>query len=288
MFLIHNLPTLKEPMILFEHIPKTAGSTLNWILSQNYTNRFFINQNLNPLDSLAGLAESPINPDQVELIHGHAAYLFDKYPNTKRITMLREPVSQMLSQFAFIREQSNHVSHQDVKNMTQIRDYIEYAKEKKHTNLQTRILAQSNSWITNEPDSFDLEPKGQEAMLSKALERMASFDFVLLTEEFDASVLLLAHQLSWRKTPYYYRLNPTKKSIKKSTLSEDELELIKETQAIDIKLHQAAVQRFNNDKLNYLNQFDIDQFKLRNDQKQAFGFLGMRLKYKLKHLLLGK
>jgi hypothetical protein len=69
-----------------------------------------------------------------------------------------------------------------------------------------------------------------------------------LTSSFDASLVLFAHHLGWRLTPFYSRLNSSKWNPL-DVLALDERRAIEYANAQDIKVYKFYQQRFQDDQV---------------------------------------
>ena len=89
--------------LIFLHIPKTAGSTLNFILDAHYTpeNSFATSQTwLHPEGSLDGFEMlTETERARIELLNGHMGLGLHRHlPQPARyLTVLRDPVERVLS-----------------------------------------------------------------------------------------------------------------------------------------------------------------------------------------------
>lgn len=226
--------------ILFEHIPKTAGSTFNFILSQYYPNAFHL-KGEDPMESIAEF-KSLVEADQKEfdLVHGHCALEVESFlKNPLRITFLRDPVDQFISQLYFIKKEELHVYHEEVSRLDSIEDYIHYAKANFQDNLQCRLLGRDQSWIESKNDAVDMDQ-----LFSVALDQLKQFDLVLLTEYFDESLLLARQKLAWKKWPYYFRINKTANKPSREAIDHAVIRRIEALQKYDRMLYEYARQRF--------------------------------------------
>jgi hypothetical protein len=91
-----------EKTIIFNHIPRTGGTTLRVILNRVYgeTNVFFINSRNIPasLDEYNKLSQQ--EQARFKVISGHGALHFHPRQGNKfTITVLREPISLFISQY---------------------------------------------------------------------------------------------------------------------------------------------------------------------------------------------
>jgi hypothetical protein len=119
-----------QPLI-FMHIPKCGGTTLTSILTEAVPeDRRFSVDGRNIAGSrkeLAGLSET--ERERIELLLGHLCYGWHELLAPRRaryFTIVREPVSRVVSHFDFVRSHENHYLHSAVVSgkMT-VADYVE-------------------------------------------------------------------------------------------------------------------------------------------------------------------
>ena len=104
--------------ILFDHLPKCGGSSLNTYLAAHYPMRktFSIN-GLNPNASVEQFKRLPqARRHGYDLINGHLAnaLLNCVHPDCLKITMLREPVDRIISHYYYVRRTPTHYLHETV------------------------------------------------------------------------------------------------------------------------------------------------------------------------------
>lgn len=235
----------KLELLIYLHIPKTAGSTLNAILESHYTagESYATSQTwLHPDGSYDGFhALSAAEKRRLRLLTGHMGFGFHRYLPQKAhyITVLRDPVERVLSHYSFERHlpvapvyEALNSGEMDLKGY--VRFYAEVAEM---DNLQTRIV--SGNW----------QKRGEgpctPAMLATAQENLRRhFLAVGLTERFDEFYLLLKRRLGWSHT-FYLTHNPTRQRLRQESLSADELEVIRAHNRYDHELYSYAQELFD-------------------------------------------
>jgi Sulfotransferase family len=217
-----------EPLVVFVHIPKTAGTTLGRILMRHYGRehvRRVANGARDPAACRADIAEIVRAADpRIRAIRGHipmdaCAPLGD---DATYVTMLRDPVERSLSQYF-------HLFAKRPRDLP-LERYV--AEGHLVDNRQVRMLAGAHP------------PPGAttEAMLDAALENLERFAVVGLSERFDESVALVGEALGIDDTSYEpARVNeqrPPREAVSPAALA-----LVEERNALDRRLYEHAAAR---------------------------------------------
>lgn len=151
--------------------------------------------------------------------------------------MLRHPVNRVSSLYHFILEREDHHSHQEiVKNNHSLKDFVESGFNKLTDNGQLRLLSNKTNVRDGTLNDYDL------AFAKANLEKY--FTVVGLTEQFDATILLLQTQYSW-KWPYYRRVNITKIKPNRAEITMVTVDAIMKSNVLDMQLYEWAEERFN-------------------------------------------
>ena len=191
------------PTLIFLHILKTGGTTLNVILENYFPHKrsfatFPTRQH--PEGSLAAFrALSDQQKAQIDLLNGHMGFgLHEELPRTAvYITLLRDPVERVISRYNQMRHNPQSHLHQEiVTNNMSVKDFVRwFAAEHYMDNLQTRMIA--GNW-----DERGFGPCTDE-MLATAKQNLQSHFIVAgLTERFDETYLLLKRHFGWPYVPY--------------------------------------------------------------------------------------
>ena len=224
---------MKRP-VLFEHIPKTAGSTVNNILHRHY-HRVFAVESLRSLQSIEGFQRRPEGQRaRLQLVRGHGASLLrDTLDNPYVFTFLRHPMERMLSQYNYIRSRSDHRSS-EVSRRLSFDDYLDHAIEHGEDNLQTRFLS---SLLTDALKQ--LATPVERSHLREATRQLASFDRVFFADSFDVALLHLKSDLGWKEWPCYVRQNVSS-GMSMEDLNVNTREKLVYTERFDMELYQWA------------------------------------------------
>ncbi len=248
----------------FLHIPKTAGTSLRSVVEEQ-----FPKDQVAPFSYMHELADV-VKRDKNELINyslfaGHLGHtLISLLPQSPRvITMIREPVSRTISRFKNlmrnrVRKSVGHERFLDPE--ATIDDFLSFPPTRRLiTNFQVRNLALDFDLtkMYYDDDGQEILPKqakllsytktamSDDELLTKAKQRLASFDFVGVTDRFADSMKLLLGTFGWKTTMDVPHLNalpdPT---LSEQTLSRDTMDKIKAYTELDAELYRFATELF--------------------------------------------
>lgn len=227
-----------EETVIFLHIPKTGGTTLQHILQRCYPRdqiRTFKDANrCNEIEKFKIL--SPEKRETYRLIQGHLAFGFHRNlpgPSTY-ITFLREPIDRALSFYFYAKSQPDHYLYAALNDgqralKTLLRQHTAMTHE--FFNLQTSMIA-GDEWA-------DAARPADHTALERAKQNLRNNFVVGLTEEFDASLQLMSQRFGW-DVKSYDRKNVTRRKPRVDSVDDETRVLLKQANALDIELHQFA------------------------------------------------
>jgi hypothetical protein len=239
--------------LIFLHIYKAAGTTLRKIIEHNYDPSAVYIVDIAERKSFSRFKElAPPERKRFAVMQGHVKFgLHELIPRPATyLTMLRDPVDRVLSDYYFILRATIHPLYEQVtlENMT-LRDYIRSKKSLSVDNGQVRVLC-------GEPDVA--YGNCSRAMLEEAKYNLENhFSFVGLAERFDESVVMMKRTFGW-KMPLYVRHNVTRDRPRKEHIPEDILRLIEEGNALDIELYRFASDLFGKSLAGQSNSFKAE------------------------------
>ena len=232
--------------LIFIHIPKSAGNSLREILRRQYGYRysFKVQSDERTKASVDKLRQLPEDRKyRIRLISGHMPFGLHRWlpqPATY-ITILRNPIERVASEYYYIRRKPIHPDHSElVENNLSLKEfYIDRMVERNTTNLQTR-------WVSGCADFDSVVPPYEELpanALDLAKQNLEKYFVVCgLTERFDESLLLMQKVLGWGNV-YYVKRNVTRRRPQRDELSSSTLRLIEKYEEKDLELFEYAAKR---------------------------------------------
>lgn len=237
-------PAEPAETIIFQHIPKTAGSTFHSILNRRYDeaeirNVFCSDYSDRDVVELRSLPEEQLR--SIRVLKGHMPFGLHRHlPQEARyVTVLREPVARAISQYKYIRRNpGNHLHDQVVGNDLSLGEFVASGISQGMDNGQVRWLAgQVHEWAFGEVTEEELETAKRHVRDHYAL--------VGLTERFDETVLLLADVLGWSGLPLYVRRNVSEDRRDRYDFSEEDVAAVREHHRLDLELYDFACEIFD-------------------------------------------
>jgi hypothetical protein len=219
-----------NPLVIFMHLPKTAGSTLSRIMGRQYPAAGV----LRLYDSGTGVELGSLSKDRLDALRvvvGHfcfGAHQFVSRP-CAYVTVLREPVDRVISHYYFVRSEPTHYLFEAAQQLS-LGEYVRHCNLAEPNNDQTRLLC--GEYEGSIPASCD------QAMLELAQRHLRDhFAGVGLTEEFDRTLVLMKRILGWGY-PFYVRQNVGRQRPPREALDRDTLRIIQEYNRLDGELYR--------------------------------------------------
>lgn len=226
-----------ETTVIFPHIPKTAGTTLLNILDRHYPAPHIYSLGLDAHAAVNAFKTLPAaERRQIRLLRGHMPFgLHADLPQPSTyITVLRDPIERVVSEYYFILRTPQHYLHDMVaKNNMSLKALLESEMALMMNDGQTRLL----SGVWGKAAFGDCSP----ADLELARQHLSQyFSVVGLTERFDETLLLLKRTLGWRQDIFYRPQNVADNHSDRQALDAGTLALVAEVNQQDLALYAHA------------------------------------------------
>jgi len=181
--------------LIFLHIPKTAGTTLNRIIEWQYSP--FAIFTMDPHRIRATAERFQRLPEarrrHLQVVRGHLFYGIHEFlpQDATYITMLREPVARLLSSYYFVLRRPLNPLHRKFKREgLGVEDCVRLFPDRNNT--QCRFIAGVKDMAI-----------ADERLLDMAKENLIkSFSVVGICERFEESLILISEKFGWVLSPY--------------------------------------------------------------------------------------
>lgn len=211
----------QQPLLLYMHIPKTAGTSLYSNISNNLINSnymFYWQKNIDPYIK-----------DHSLFIGGHFDANFHKrfaHRHTQYMTIIRDPIERITSLFYYVRQLKSH-PYYNLFNSTSLKKLFSDNKIKKQINFNV-----INNWqirVLNNHREDDLY------LAIEELEK--NFTIIGTTDRFDETLKLVQGQLPIHESIHSKSVNVTKD---KPPISKEVIQLIHEYNKKEFALYYYA------------------------------------------------
>lgn len=259
---------LSSYTLVFIHMPKAAGSTLQRIIDRQYRGQktFDIDGNGIPriqasIDRLRSLSEA----ERAELlcVKGHVPFGIGQWLRSpvRYISMLREPVARAISDYNFAASNPAHNLHKEVNDKSMsLLQYVEMRARSGLANLYTRMLGGCVNW-----ENLALSDALSQTALESAKENVRKCAAVGITERFDESILLFKKKLGWSSCNYVCENVTPSKRVSRQEVNSHVEETIKEYYRLDIELYQYCREIFDETIQKAGHDFEVDLAAFRKE-----------------------
>lgn len=226
--------------LIFVHIPKTAGSTINSIFDRQYKGApIFTTDASNIHTSINKFREFPASQRRAfRMIRGHMGFGVHEFlsgPCTY-FTMLRNPIDRVISHYSYVLRTPDDPYHDAAKYLG-LQEYNCYVQD----NWQTRYLSGF--------EPVGLGHFGEEECTTAVLENakrnlVQYFDLVGIVERFDETVTLLRRKFAWT-LPFYIKRNVTRTRLPKEKYPVQTIAVIEKYNKFDMELYNFGLDLFD-------------------------------------------
>lgn len=247
----------KFPFVIFLHIQKTGGITLQRFLRRNLGPSLF-----SRATSVAFKNQKKQQTIEPQYYAGHNCYGIHKdftAPFTY-MTFLREPISRLISLYKYSKQNRSAYYHRIAKGKT-IEEFLLNTELHELDNGMTRMIAGS------EDDRFiNRTPFRQcdAGLLDQAVANIdSSFACVGIMERFDESFLLMSDFLGVRR-PNYLRRNSSRAS--RCDVDEQIKQRLRDANELDVQLYQYAIDLHSKQWAQNGSAARLEEFRISNSR----------------------
>ena len=233
----------KPQNIIFDHLPKCGGTSLNKLLESNYSRkRIFKMSGSDPDKSVTEfLSLHSSKRNQMNLIYGHLAgkliHSVDK--NFIVITVLREPIDRIISHYYYVQRKEDHYLHSIVKkeNMS-LEDYAVSDLSEELRNWYVQHFSGLSSVEVK---------KNKEKSLKMAICNLENnYDLVGFLNEYDHFLSKLIKMANFKSKQILEKNNKTLDRPTIDTIPIKTLDIIKNVNDLDIQLYDQLKIKYSN------------------------------------------
>jgi len=227
-------PRVRVRKLLFEHIPKCAGTAARGYLQRHYRRLATYQTYGWKPDEIDGFKRLPDSRRHAyDLIIGHGAHeLLDwTAPDTIAATILREPVDRLLSHYYYVREKPEHYLHAAVAagNLSPGAYVAAGLSDELRNHMVCRFLGVR-------PEVAERDPgRAVDAAWDVLNNR---YRIVGIAERLDAAMEVIRTAVGFHGRFSVKRINRTRNRRPTTILSPEDRRLIEEHNALDIELYR--------------------------------------------------
>lgn len=224
----------KPQKVLFDHLPKCGGVTVNhYLISQYRKKKIYQIYGRNPHSSVMEFKSLPeATRFSYDVVLGHFAdELFDfVHPDKISITIFRDPVDRILSHYYYVKENTDHYLHDIVtSNNMRLEEYVTSGISEELRNWYvTHFLGVSIAEAENHPDQSVAEAY----RIVKDRYHIVGF-----LDDLDTAMNNLRKKVGYRKRFHNSYLNKTANRPRKNEIDESVLNTIKQVNFLDVELY---------------------------------------------------
>ncbi len=236
-----GLDKSKPRKILFDHLPKCGGSSLNKYLKSNYSGKkTFIIDSKNPHKSLS-LFKLKQEGDRhaYDLVTGHLGNHLLEYvdPESIKITVLRDPIERIVSHYYYAKNRPDHYLHEVIlSNNLELLDYARY-----------EISNELNNWYTTHFSGLTHAEamKNPEVAVKLALKTLTKkFTLVGFLDDLSSFVHVLEKKAQLPRSFENKRVNITQNRPEINEVSSSVLRNLSVANSLDVEVYKRTKEYF--------------------------------------------
>lgn len=233
--LIHLVPHNRPRKILFDHLPKCGGSTLNTYLESHYPKRkIYTVDGRYPSESVKIFKEfNEKKRHEFSLIKGHLSNELIHYtdPSCIKITVLRDPVDRIISHYFYVKRTPVHYLYSKVNNSAMsLEDYVS-------SNLSDEL---QNYYVSHFSGlSSDEIQNNPEKSIETAIDNLKNnYDIVGFLDDFNLFINNLRAQGNLKFQYTNSKVNVTKNRPNIDKIPRSTIELIESVNRLDMLFYK--------------------------------------------------
>ena len=209
-----NAKFMGEDVLIFVHIPKTAGTTLMRVIERQFppSQTYFMNLYLMNDDRQKSIEHLKIHTQvekaQIRCLKGHMPFGLHQFlPRMSRyVTVLRDPIERMISSYYFVLSLDKNDPLYSIYFKKSLEEFVTFMYTRNELNLQTRYIGGGIEFENLRPP---YPPLGQDAITIAKRHLATEFQLVGLTERFDETLILMKQLFGFRNV-FYAKRNVTR------------------------------------------------------------------------------
>nr|WP_222533404.1 GSCFA domain-containing protein [Azospirillum sp. 412522] len=227
--------TLSPFPLCFMHLGKVGGHAISRELFNRFDRKRVLNVSPWEMDEIPD--EELVNYD---LINGHwTGWQVEKLPPKRFLfSMLREPVSRVLSAYWFCRSWTSTIDSTNDVVMEKARTLS--LEEWVHCDHEQIVRIVENYQTRHFGGDWRHPVPADDALFAKAVERLEAFDLIGVYEQYDNALQILCSKFGWLPWPSERRLNVSVPVEKRPELPRSVRTVLEDRNAYDMELYDRA------------------------------------------------
>jgi hypothetical protein len=226
-------------IIIFTHIPKTAGTSFLHRLAE-------ANVPAERIYEFRGMRGLLFDRGDWDVFHGHVRWGVHRWlrKSPKYVTFLREPLDRAISHYHFIKDSDPEIYRHPLRHYAESMTIEEFYRQPRFSNMQVKFIA--GGWLGAVATHVSI-PGMERRLLETATGRLfARYTCFGLQERFEESLAVFQRALGWSNLGSdAKRWKQTNVRPKREELPEATLAALRESQAVDLEFYRRAAERFD-------------------------------------------